>query len=85
MAEIVLKLPKSVMLLKECLGNLLSFSYHIILSLISRRALTNQFFLTLYYQSENMYLYLCEYSEINHTSTSMIFFIKVHMLKHIQQ
>ena len=44
MAEIVLKLPKSVMLLKECLGNLLSFSYHIILSLISRRALTNQFF-----------------------------------------
>ena len=44
MAEIVLKLPKSAMLLKECLGNLLSFSYQIILSLISRRALTNQFF-----------------------------------------
>ena len=36
-------------------------------------------------QGEYMFLCLCEYSEFNHTSTSMIFFTTIHMLKQIRK
>ena len=36
-------------------------------------------------EGEYMFLWLCEYTEFNHTSTIMIFFIIVHMLKHTRK
>ena len=42
----------------------------------------NQSMLFSHYITQGEYMFLCEYSEFNDTSISMIFFIIVHMLKH---
>ena len=85
MAEFVLELSKSVMLLKICEGKLfilflLKYPY---LITYKQMSFNQPMFLSHYItQGEDMFLCLCEYSDFNHTS-SMIFFIIVHMLKRV--